>query len=405
MDAASFRPVEVFTISRLTALIRQSIAPQFRDILVEGEVSNQRLYPSGHLYFTLKDDAAMIKAVFFGFSARFSGVDLDDGIHIICRGRVDVYEKRGEYQLIVEDFEVRGLGILQLKFERLKEKLLKEGLFDEARKRPIPFLPRHVGIITSPAGAAIRDMLKVVGRKFPGMRVTIYPAKVQGDEAPAEIIEAIGSFNASGEPDVIILARGGGSLEDLSPFNDEGVARALAASRIPIVSGIGHEIDYTIADFVADVRTPTPTAAAELVVKDRGELKALLRGIEEGLAAAMKGLLEGRRLSLIQTEVRLKEQKDLLTNQRFYVDDLLKSLIHAFTLYVADRRKGIDRLSQRIHDLNPENILRRGYSITMKEKTGEVITDASAVGEGEALRVLLRKGVLGVKVVKAGRSS
>jgi exodeoxyribonuclease VII large subunit len=405
MDASSARSVEIFTIARLTTLIRQSIAPQFRDILVEGEVSNQRLYPSGHLYFTLKDDAAMIKAVFFGFSVRFSGVDLEDGIHIICRGRVDVYEKRGEYQLIVEDFEVRGLGILQLRFERLKEKLLKEGLFDEARKKLIPFLPHHVGIVTSSAGAAIRDMLKVIGRKFPGMRVTIYPVKVQGDEAAREIIEAVGHFNASGEPDVIILARGGGSLEDLSPFNDEDLARAIAASRIPIVSGIGHEIDYTIADFVADVRTPTPTAAAELVVKDRAELKKLVEGMKEGLAAAVKGLLEGRRLSLIRAEMRLKEQKDVITSQRFYVDDLLKSLVHAFTVFSADKRTRVDQLSQRLRDLNPENILRRGFSITLKERTGQVVTDASAVEKGEPLRVLLGKGELGVTVVKAAKGS
>ena len=285
-----------------------------------------------------------------------------------------------------------------MKFQILKETLLKEGLFDAARKKPIPMVPGRVGIITSPAGAAIRDMLKVMGRKFENMSIVLYPVKVQGDEAAEEIVRAIEYLNRANEVDVIILGRGGGSLEDLAPFNQEVVARAIHSSAIPIVTGIGHETDYTIADFVADVRTPTPTAAADFVVRDKEEMLAMLADRERTLASSVKTLVERSRLSLYEATLRLREKKDYFTSYRMYVDELANTLVHSISSYLGDRRTTLDQLLQRISDLNPENILKRGYSITMKRQTGETVTATGQVETGEELVVRLDQGQLDVTV-------
>ena len=392
------RNLEVLSVSQLTSRIRKTVSGLFRDVYVEGEISNQKLYPSGHFYFTLKDDAAMIRGVFFNYAQRYPAQVLDEGVAVICRGRVDVYEKRGEYQFIVESLDVKGLGLLQLKFRMLKEKLFKEGLFDEKRKKAPPFLPHNVGIITSPVGAAVRDMLKVIFRKFENMCVTIYPVKVQGEEAPGEIVEALDYFNRTGEVDVIILGRGGGSLEDLAAFNEEVVGRAVAASRIPVVSGIGHEIDYTIADFVADVRTPTPTAAAEFVVKNKAELAAALAETEKKLCGALRSMLEGARLNLYAHSMALREKKDFFTSCRMYNDELASDLAHGFSVFLNGRRQSVNALSQRLLDLNPENILRRGYSITTRKTSGEVVDSAAEVAIDEELVIRLHRGFLDVTV-------
>ena len=391
-------PIHVYTVAELTSRIRQSINSQFRDVLVEGEVSNSKLYPSGHLYFTLKDDLATIKAVVFSYVDKYPAGALKDGTAVICKGRVDVYEKRGEYRLLADVVEVKGIGLLQLKFEMLKENLLKEGIFAPERKRPLPFLPERIGIVTSPAGAAIRDMLKIIFGKFGNMGVLIYPVKVQGQDAGREIAEGIAYFNATKTVDVIIVGRGGGSLEDLSPFNEEVVARAIFASEIPLVSAVGHEIDFTIADFAADVRAPTPTAAADLVVKEKKELAAFLSGMRERTEQAMGTLLERSRLLLLRSVVGLKEQKDFMVSYRMYVDEIANNLIHGFSQYFRGKRAEIDALAQRMADLNPDNILRRGYSITVKEETGEVVTDPALVALGEKLLVKLHKGDLRVSV-------
>ena len=393
--------VYVYTVAELTSRIRQSINSQFRDVLVEGEISNFKLYPSGHLYFTLKDNLATIKAVVFNFAGKYPEGALKDGTAVICKGRVDVYEKRGEYRLLVDVIEVRGIGLLQLQFQMLKEKLLKEGLFAPERKKPLPFLPERIGIVTSPAGAAVRDMLKIIFGKFENMNVLICPVKVQGDEACHEIAEAIRFLNESGEVDVIIVGRGGGSLEDLAPFNEETVARAVSASEIPVISAVGHEVDFTICDFAADVRAPTPTAAADLVVKDKKDLAAYLSDMDARLEQGMRKLLERSKLQLYQGIMGLREQKDFMVNYRMYVDELTSNLVHGFSSYFKDRKAEVESMAQRLADLNPENILRRGYSITVRTGTNEVITDQAQVAAEEELTIKLYKGQVGVKVVNS----
>lgn len=401
MERPTRLPVEIFTVSALTSRIRDAIYRQFRDVLVEGEISNFKLYPSGHLYFTLKDDNASIKGVVFNYSRKFPDNLLKDGVAVICVGRVDVYEKRGEYRLLVDDLEVRGVGLLQLKFQALKEKLFREGLFDAARKKALPFLPRRIGIVTSPAGAAVRDMLKVIFGKFENMDVVIYPVRVQGEEAAAEIAEGIGHFNREKAVDVIIVGRGGGSLEDLACFNEEVVARAIFASDIPVVSAVGHEIDFTIADFVADVRAPTPTAAADMVVRDKRELMSQLGAYGERLALAMRQQLKRSKLSLYEQVVELKERKDFFLKQRMYVDELSNSLSNSLVLLFREKKTRLEALAQRLQDLNPDNILKRGYSITTRADTGAVITDSQQIVSKDRVRVRFHRGEVEAVVDKS----
>lgn len=388
----------IYTVSELTSEIKHLIGNRFRDVLVEGEISNFKLYPSGHLYFTLKDDTSMLKGVFFNYQARRPEGAIGEGVAVICRGRVDVYERRGEYQLIVSTIEPRGLGILQLKFQILKEKLLKEGLFDPENKKALPVLPRSIGIVTSPAGAAIRDMLKIIHDKFENMAVLIYPVRVQGEEAAYEIVEGIKYFNEAKDVDVIIVSRGGGSLEDLAPFNEEAVARAIYASRIPIVSGVGHEIDFTIADFVADLRAPTPTAAADMVIRAKSEFIDVIEGIRSQLEQGMRKKLERSKLAFYQEVMELKEKKEIFVSHRMYLDELLNNLIHRYSIYFTGRKTRIEALAQRLVDLNPENILKRGYSITLKKETGEIVVSSAQVMRGDDLSVRLSQGELGVTV-------
>ena len=390
----------IYTVSELTSEIKQLIGSQFRDVLVEGEISNFKLYPSGHLYFTLKDDTSMLKGVFFNYRGRYPEGTIGDGIAVICRGRVDVYERRGEYQLIVNAIEPRGLGILQLKFQMLKEKLLKEGLFDPGNKKPLPVLPKSIGIVTSPAGAAIQDMLKIIHGKFENMSVLIYPVRVQGEEAAFEIMEGIEYFNEAKSVDVIIVGRGGGSLEDLAPFNEEIVARAIYASQIAVVSGVGHEIDFTIADFVADVRAPTPTAAADMVVRAKLEFLDVVMGMRSQLEQSVRTRIEKSKLALYQEIMGLKEKKEIFVSHKMYLDELLNNLTHGFSTYFTDRNTQVKTLVQRLADLNPENILKRGYSITMKKETGEVVISSTQVAQGDELAVRLSQGELGVTVVE-----
>jgi len=389
-----FHSLEIYTVSQLTSEIKHAINSRFRDILVEGEVSNAKLYPSGHFYFTLKDNNAMLKAVFFGYANRYPTDIVKDGVAVICRGRVDVYEKRGEYQLIADMIEVKGLGMLQLKFQMLKEKLFKEGLFSPEKKKPLPILPQRIGIVTSPAGAAIRDMLKIIYGKFENTAIEIYPVKVQGDEACYEIVEGIEYFNKTKGVDIIIVGRGGGSLEDLAPFNEEIVARAIYASKIPVISGVGHEIDFTIADFVADVRAPTPTAAADIAVRNKAELLEMLANSRNALEQCMKKKIEKTKLVLYENVMELKGKKDLFTSYRMYLDELLNNLLHGFSNYFKTQKTYLENMTQRLIDLNPEGILKRGYSITMKRSSGVVITDSNQVLPGEELSIILSNGRL-----------
>ncbi|MBA4390456.1 MAG: exodeoxyribonuclease VII large subunit [Syntrophus sp. (in: bacteria)] len=392
--------IDIYTVSELTAQLKQFIGGRFRNVRVEGEVSNCKLYPSGHIYFTLKDDNAMMKAVVFNYYGKFPDKALmKDGDTVTCEGKIDVYEKRGEYQLIVNNLTIKSdQGNLYLKFLALKEKLFKEGLFDEAKKKPLPVFPERIGIVTSPAGAAVRDILHIIYGKFENVAVEIYPVKVQGEEAPFEIVEGLAYFNKTKSVDVIIVGRGGGSLEDLAPFNEEIVARAIYTSVIPVVSAVGHEIDFTIADFVADVRAPTPTAAADMVVRDKKEVQGILDARKIALLQGIRNKLERSKFVFYQQAMELNERKDFFTSQSMYVDDLLNNLMHGFSNYMRDTRKKVDALSQRIADLNPDNILERGYSITQRKDTGAIVFDSAAVEKADNLIVSLSKGKIEVTV-------
>src|SRR5574341_1951041 len=288
----------VYTVSTLTAEVKAVLEDGFSAVWVEGEVSNFKHHTSGHMYFTLRDAAAQIRAVMFRGNNRLLKFQPKDGLAVLVFGAVSVYERRGEYQINVEFMEPKGVGALQLAFEQLKARLEVEGLFDAARKRPLPRLPRKVGIITSPTGAVIRDMLTIIGRRFPGLAVLIHPVQVQGEAAAQEIAAALARMGQRPDLDVLIVARGGGSLEDLLAFNEEVVARAIAASPIPVISAVGHETDVTIADFVADLRAPTPSAAAELAVRTRAEILDQIAAAESGCARVLRYRLAMRRRRL-----------------------------------------------------------------------------------------------------------
>ena len=301
---------DILTVSQLNDNIKTFLEEAFGSLWVEGEVSNLRRPQSGHVYFTLKDDKSQIRAVYFrqyGYSrSRVANFDLEDGMKILCRARLSAYPPRGEYQLIMESVEPQGVGALQKAFEQLKAKLAAEGLFDEAHKKALPFLPGRIGVVTSPTGAVIRDILNITRRRFPSADILIAPTRVQGNEAAGEIISALRNLHTYGKVDIIIIARGGGSLEDLAPFNDEALAREIFRSSIPIVSAVGHETDFTICDFVADLRAPTPSAAAELVVPQRTELQENLYNLRQRLVAAQRRHLDDQKERLASLRPGLK---------------------------------------------------------------------------------------------------
>ena len=340
----------IWKVSEITARIRGLLEGALTDVSVEGEISNCRIAQSGHAYFTLKDAKSQIKCVCFREQMRGLKFKLEDGLHITVRGSIGVYEQRGEYQIYVQTMEPVGLGALQLAFEQLKKKLAAEGLFDQARKKPLPVLPSAIGIITSPTGAAIRDILRVLKRRFPNARVLLYPVKVQGTGAAEEIVEALRYFHAAKLADVIILARGGGSLEDLWAFNEEILARAIFAATIPIISGVGHEIDFTIADFVADLRAPTPSAAAELVVRSREEFDGHLREQQRRLVHHIRYRLSEwkHRVRDLQTHRGFRQLETLLRGRRQLVDDMAQSLAVGMQLRIASLRERVNEGSTRV---------------------------------------------------------
>ncbi|HUI46424.1 MAG TPA: exodeoxyribonuclease VII large subunit [Nitrospirota bacterium] len=382
----------IATVTQLTHQIKTLLEGTFSDIWVEGEISNLSIPQSGHAYFTLKDEHSQIRVVMFRSAQRFLKFTLQHGIQVICRGRISIYEPRGEYQLIVDYIEPKGVGALQLAFEQLKARLEKEGLFDLDHKKALPILPRSIGIVTSPTGAAIRDMLRVIKRRHPKMRILIYPVPVQGTEAAPAIVEALRHFNSVGNVDVIIVGRGGGSLEDLWAFNEETVARAIYASAIPIISAVGHETDYTIADFVADLRAPTPSAAAEMVVESEAAFLENLSTLQSSLRRSIRQTLE-RGHALLREQMRfLGDPRRRLDQFSQRVDDLL----HRITLELQHRlRRESSRLSTvsaGLDHLNPLSILSRGYSITKTHPAGAVIKDAGMVQTGDMISTRLHKG-------------
>jgi exodeoxyribonuclease VII large subunit len=390
----------IITVTQLTAQIKNLLEGSFPDIWVEGEISNLSIPQSGHAYFTLKDQQSQIRAVLFRSSQRFLKFMLQHGIQVVCRGRVGLYEPRGEYQLILEYIEPKGIGALQLAFEQLKTKLEKEGLFDLEHKRELPLLPQRIGIITSPTGAAIRDMLRVIKRRHPRMHIIIYPVPVQGAEAAPSIVEAVEYFNREGNVDVVITGRGGGSLEDLWAFNEESVARAIHASRIPVISAVGHETDYTISDFVADLRAPTPSAAAEMVVESEHRFRERIGSLETGLMRSMRQQIEQGRSSLREYLRVLRDPRRMLEQYTQRVDELTNRLAPGLNHHLRRDRARLQSLTSALGHLNPLSILSRGYSITKELSSGTILKDASAVAPGDLLSTRLHQGEVLSRVEK-----
>ena len=431
-----------FTVSELTAEMRTVLAAEFADIRVSGEISGVKLPPSGHYYFTLKDEFAQIRCVCYKTTARYLKFKPQDGVAVLARGRVDLYDARGELQLVVEALEPQGHGALQFAFEQLKRKLAAEGLFDQARKRPLPWLPERIGIVTSPSGAVIRDMLHVLERRCPGRHVRLYPAQVQGEGAAEQIAAGVEYFSGSGWAEVVIVARGGGSLEDLWAFNEERVARAIAACAVPVVSAVGHETDFTIADFVADLRAPTPSAAAEMLIATRASLLDGLAAGENKLrqSARLVLALAGRRLHAVaidegrlrhalgrrqqrldELDYRLRDHARSALERRLRAVDAasarlarqdvrlrLAASTRKLELLDAGLRQTIrarlgrtqsvfGTLATQLEQLSPLKILDRGYAIV--EHDGKLVKTPEDAPEGSTVDMRLAGGRLKARVI------
>lgn len=434
----------VYTVSDLTARIRDLLARNFTDVLVQGEISNCRPASSGHIYFTLKDERAQVRCVFFKQQQRGMKFRPEDGLKVTVRGSVSVYEARGEYQIYVESLEPVGRGALQVAFEQLKKKLEAEGLFDSARKKALPLLPSRIGLITSSTGAAVRDVVRILKRRFPNVHLTLYPVRVQGEGAAGEIVQALGYFNRVRSADVILLVRGGGSIEDLWAFNEEKVARAMATCVIPVISGVGHETDFTIADFVADVRASTPSAAAELVVQTRREFDKHVADLREALESLVRyRLLElSRRVHELAGRRGFRRPLDLLRQGRQRADELTSRLALGLRVRMEFSRKRLaaahlriarfdfrakvaalqlrlekqghslgaraerqlrlkrerwQRLALQLQERSPLKVLERGYAIAT-DAGGTVLRDANQVSGGDEVRIQLHRGRLTTEV-------
>ena len=440
---------DILTVSQLNDNIKTFLEEAFGSLWVEGEVSNLRRPQSGHVYFTLKDDKSQIRAVYFrqyGYSRnRVANFDLEDGMKILCRARLSAYPPRGEYQLIVESVEPLGVGALQKAFEQLKAKLAAEGLFDEAHKKALPFLPGRIGVVTSPTGAVIRDILNITRRRFPSADILIAPTRVQGSEAAGELIAALRNLHTYGKVDIIIIARGGGSLEDLAPFNDEALAREIFRSSIPIVSAVGHETDFTICDFVADLRAPTPSTAAELVVPERTDLRNSLYNLRQRLVAAQRRHLDAQKERLASLHARFKDPRRFLVDFSIRLDDLReriqralrqrtqllqnklrhlelglqsrnperqvrekrillnnleKDITNGWKCYLRDREERLKKNAALLSSLSPLAVLQRGYSITRRLSNGEIVRRASQLTLEERVSIQLAEGSIQAWVEK-----
>lgn len=437
---------KTYTVAELNAAIRGLLGTEFGDIWVAGEISGSKTAPSGHCYFTLKDHDAQLRCVCFRASLRYLKFKPQDGIAVLARGRIDVYETRGEYQLLVEMLEPQGHGALQFAFEQLKKKLALEGLFDSARKRPIPRLPRRIGIVTSPSGAVIRDMTQILSRRFPGLHIRLYPALVQGDGSIEAVVRGIEYFSSSQWADVVIVARGGGSLEDLWTFNEEAVARAIVASSVPVISAVGHETDFTISDFVADLRAPTPSAAAELVICTQEQLLDQVRAFDQKLVQAVRYRLAmaARRLHeqgverasavlhrsigrfqqrVDEMEYRSRERANsVLVARRKRMESLIArlgsldlrlrfaaarrrleaaeaALAQLARLRITRARGRLDPLLAHLTQLSPLKILDRGYAIVTNQ-TGHIVKQPDDAPSGSAINVKLANGEIAAQVIK-----
>ena len=443
-DSESSRPVQVYTVSQLNADMKMLVESMYPMVWVEGEISNFSQPGSGHFYFNLKDSRSVVKAVMWKSSHRFLKWHPKNGMKVMVHGRVTVYEPQGCYQIDVAQIVPHGKGDLYAAFEDLKEKLRLEGLFDPERKRPIPLLPKKIAIITSPTGAAIRDILHILNRRFANLHILIFPATVQGEEAAPSIVEGLRVLNLSRTIEVIILARGGGSIEDLWPFNEEAVARAIAASRIPVISAVGHETDTTISDFVADLRAPTPSAAAELVIGKKSEFAETLQSLSKRLKSCLQrnvlylrnranvaaqhralagfpqklktqqqtvdeyevrlrnGLIrysqiQSRRLLLSEQKMSPAQLRHLLQMKRSQVVHLTNRMQQGLQRRIHTVRRTIERFDAKIDSLSPLAVLERGYSIASNEE-GKILKNSSQVAPGEIVRVRLHRGELKTEV-------
>jgi exodeoxyribonuclease VII large subunit len=444
-DRAAPQPPPIYTVSDLTADIRAALEMGFCDVAVEGEISNCRAWHTGHLYFTLKDAGAQIRAVMFRSAARALKFKPQDGQHVVARGRLSVYDAKGEYQLVCEALEPHGLGALQLAFEQLKRRLAAEGLFDQSRKRPLPLLPRKIGVVTSLDGAAIRDVLSVLGRRYPNAHIVIRPARVQGDGAGGDLARAIGAIGRVPAVDVVLVVRGGGSIEDLWAFNEEVVARAISRCDVPVISGVGHETDVTIADFAADLRCATPSAAAETVVARRDEFVGRIDRHAERLRAALDRRLLGARsrahalesrrgLAAVTASVAMRGRHVMELGEAFrramterVTREARRVAVTARALARHDPRErlartrgrlanldtqlqaGVQRRHQRatavfrttagqLHSLSPLAVLGRGYAVCWDDSRTRIIRRAADVSAGDSVRVTLGEGELACDV-------
>jgi len=435
-----------WTVHDLVAAVRTHLEREYTDTWVEGEISNFRAHDSGHLYFTLKDESAQIRVVMFRSAARLLRFRPDNGMQVVVRGRVTIYEERGELQISAEYLEPKGAGALQIAFEQLKAKLEAEGLFDPGRKKPIPTLPHRIGIVTSPQAAALRDILNILQRRHHGANILIYPAQVQGEMAALEVSAGVRHFNKARNVDVIIVARGGGSAEDLAAFNHEGLARTIASSNIPVISAVGHETDFTIIDFVADLRAPTPSAAAELVIRSRQEIEeqmdSLHRRLEKAiryhlliarqnltelarhgafarmmdlihrrqqrlddlvyrLAQAQRSIIENqrRRFETLSAAVRHYDVRRVLASMRKDLEAQITALISAFRNLLLERKVRLERMDTALQALSPLAILERGYALVF-DASGKLLKDAAKVKAGDEISARLAKGTLIAKVKK-----
>ena len=442
----------IFTVTELTSEVRELLETTYGEIWIDGELSNYRRWRTGHVYFTLKDAGAQLKGVMFRSAVRHLRFTPDDGMRVIVRGRLSVYEPKGEYQIVCEHMEPHGVGALQLAFEQLKRRLELEGLFDPSSKQPLPTLPRKIGIVTSIDGAALRDIIHILGRRYPNVHLVIRPVRVQGESAGNDIAQALNQIAELSGVDVIIVGRGGGSIEDLWAFNEEVVARAIVASTIPIISAVGHETDFTIADFAADLRAPTPSAAAEMVVTRKDEFRAQIDRMQErlrngasmrihseqarvrsleqrpGLAAWRTRLaLTGRRvvdlsygLSRITRrfvgrgqrryhELRLRlEGRDLRRTVGTITTRLTFSkgrLAREITRHISERRESLVAFAGRLENLSPLGVLGRGYAVCWNGDRTGIVSAASLVEKGDAVHITLHRGELGCKVVTTRRPS
>jgi exodeoxyribonuclease VII large subunit len=391
----------VYSVSQLTGHLAEMLRRDsiLQDVWVRGEVSNLARPGSGNFYYTLRDSQASLRCVMFGRSSR--GADLlSDGSAVIAHGKVSLYQVRGDLQLIADIVQAEGVGELQLRLEQLRLKLETEGLFEVSRKRPIPRFPQKIGVVTSPSGAVWQDIQNVVGRRYPLVELALAPVAVQGEEAVPSIVEALAAMSDEPGIDVVVLARGGGSLEDLWAFNEEAVARAIFASGPPVISAVGHETDYTIADLVADVRAPTPSAAAELAVPDATELSAGLLASRQALTGLVSGALRSRQDEVERIRPQLRRARPDLDSMRLHIDDLLTALVAGLRRDVKARSERSSGLAMRLKSLSPLDTLRRGYAIVHAQDGTAVVSDSAQVGAGDHVDVTLARGGFEAEVIE-----